>query len=175
MPLTPENPQKDDRGGGQGGQGGRLHATRAPLSSSVIRTGSFYFMEMNTRLQVEHSVTEMVTGHRYCQVADPHCGRRAALLSTRRISAWTGHAIECRINAENPDQNFRPSCGRITLLHIPGGPWVRFDTALYQDYFDAALLRFDDRQADRLRPDPRGGHPQDAGGAVRAGHRGRRP
>ena len=45
-----------------------------------------------------------------------------------------GHAIECRINAENPSEDFRPSCGRIELLHIPGGPWVRFDSALYQGY-----------------------------------------
>ena len=45
-----------------------------------------------------------------------------------------GHAIECRINAEDPSHNFRPSCGSVALLHIPGGPWVRFDTALYQGY-----------------------------------------
>ena len=45
-----------------------------------------------------------------------------------------GHSIECRINAEDPQNNFAPSCGRISLLHFPGGPWVRFDTALYQDY-----------------------------------------
>jgi acetyl-CoA carboxylase biotin carboxylase subunit len=47
---------------------------------------------------------------------------------------FSGHAIECRINAEDPYQNFRPSGGRIELLHIPGGPWVRFDTAIYQNY-----------------------------------------
>ena len=46
----------------------------------------------------------------------------------------SGHAIECRINAEDPGNDFRPSCGKISLLHVPGGPWVRFDTALYQDY-----------------------------------------
>ncbi|MEG2039428.1 MAG: acetyl-CoA carboxylase biotin carboxylase subunit, partial [Oscillospiraceae bacterium] len=46
-----------------------------------------------------------------------------------------GHAIECRINAEKPYENFRPSCGRITMLHVPGGPFVRFDSAIYQDYF----------------------------------------
>ena len=81
----------------------------------LYKDGQFYFMEMNTRLQVEHTVTEMVTSQKDIRL--------------------DGHAIECRINAENPEQNFRPSCGRITLLHIPGGPWVRFDTALYQDYF----------------------------------------
>ena len=46
----------------------------------------------------------------------------------------SGHAIECRINAENPAEDFRPSAGKVNLLHVPGGPWVRFDTALYQDY-----------------------------------------
>ncbi len=95
--------------------------------------GSFYFMEMNTRLQVEHSVTEMVTNIDIVKwqiriAAGIPLGFRQEDI---RISNC---AIECRINAENPHQNFRPSCGKITLLHVPGGPMVRFDTALYQDY-----------------------------------------
>ena len=95
--------------------------------------GTFAFMEMNTRLQVEHPVTEMVTGldlvKWHLRVASG-----AELPFTQDDVHVSGHAIECRINAENPELNFRPSCGRISLLHIPGGPWVRFDTALYQDY-----------------------------------------
>ena len=95
---------------------------------------SFYFMEMNTRIQVEHPVTEWVTGidliKAQIRIAD---GEK--LKWKQEDIQITGHAIECRINAENPELNFRPSCGRITLLHVPGGPWVRFDTALYQDYF----------------------------------------
>ena len=95
--------------------------------------GQFYFMEMNTRLQVEHPVTEMVTGFDLVKWQI----RVAAGLPIpfeQKDVRLSGHAIECRINAENPSLDFRPSCGRIDLLHVPGGPWVRFDTALYQGY-----------------------------------------
>lgn len=93
----------------------------------------FYFMEMNTRLQVEHPVTEMVTGIDLVKwqiraAADIELDFKESNTPIR------GHAIECRINAEDPLDNFRPSCGKIKLLHFPGGPWVRFDTAVYQDY-----------------------------------------
>ncbi len=94
---------------------------------------NFYFMEMNTRLQVEHPVTEHVSGvdlvKWQIRIA---AGMELGFGQTDvRVS---GCAIECRINSEDVKNNFRPSCGKITLLHIPGGPWVRFDTAIYQDY-----------------------------------------
>ena len=94
---------------------------------------NFYFMEMNTRLQVEHSVTEMVTD---IDIVKWQIRIASGIpLSFRQEDIKGGiSAIECRINAENPNLNFRPSCGKISLLHIPGGPRVRFDSALYQDY-----------------------------------------
>ena len=94
---------------------------------------NIYFMEMNTRLQVEHGVTEMVTGHDLVQWQIRVAAGAMLTLTQDRIFMH-GHAIECRINAENPEENFRPSCGKITKLHIPGGPFVRFYTAIYQDY-----------------------------------------
>ena len=93
----------------------------------------FYFMEMNTRLQVEHPVTEMVTGIDLVKW-QIRVAAGMPLDFAQRDIRLDGHAIECRINAEDPGENFRPSCGTISLLHIPGGPWVRFDTALYQGY-----------------------------------------
>ena len=96
--------------------------------------GNFYFMEMNTRLQVEHPVTEMVTGIDLVQW-QIRIAAGIPLSFTQKDIQLRGHAIECLINAENPAENFRPSCGKISFLHIPGGPDVRFETAIYQDYF----------------------------------------
>ncbi len=95
--------------------------------------GDFYFMEMNTRLQVEHPVTEMVTGIDLVKWQIRIAAGIPLDFSQQDIQI-SGHAIECRINAEDPANHFMPSCGKISLLHIPGGPWVRFDTALYQGY-----------------------------------------
>lgn len=97
------------------------------------KTGRFYFMEMNTRIQVEHPVTEWVTGidliKEQIRIAD---GRE---LSCRQEDVkLTGHAIECRINAENPAQNFRPCPGKITDMYLPGGKGIRIDSAIYSGY-----------------------------------------
>ena len=99
----------------------------------VAPTGEYYFMEMNTRIQVEHPVTEMVT--------------RLDLIKAQILVAageplpWRqdeihllGHALECRINAERPDQDFQPSPGRVVYFHSPGGPGVRVDSHLYSGY-----------------------------------------
>ena len=94
---------------------------------------NFYFMEMNTRLQVEHGVTEMVTGLDIVQW-QIRIAAGARLTRTQDSIFTHGNVIECRINAENPEKGFRPSCGKIKRLHTPGGSFVRFDTAIYQDY-----------------------------------------
>lgn len=99
----------------------------------MTRAGEFYFMEMNTRLQVEHPVTEMVSGVDLVKW-QIRLAAGVPLPFSQSDVRLRGHAIECRINAESPADDFRPCCGRIEILHIPGGPWVRFDTALYQGY-----------------------------------------
>lgn len=99
----------------------------------LTREGQFYFMEMNTRLQVEHPVTEATTGIDLVKWQIRAAAGMPLSFEQKDIRI-TGHAIECRINAEDPAHDFRPCAGRIKLLHVPGGPWVRFDTALYQDY-----------------------------------------
>lgn len=99
----------------------------------VDEDGNFYFMEMNTRLQVEHPVTEMVTGMDIVKW-QLRIAADVPLPFRQEDIRIDGHSIECRINAENPYRNFSPSCGEITSLHIPGGPWVRFDSAVYQGY-----------------------------------------
>jgi acetyl-CoA carboxylase biotin carboxylase subunit len=92
---------------------------------------NFYFMEMNTRIQVEHCVTEMVTGidliKEQINIAN---GKR---LSVKKVK-MNGHAIECRLNAEDPNHDFRPSPGKITSLHFPGGNGIRIDSHVYADY-----------------------------------------
>ncbi|NCB41305.1 MAG: acetyl-CoA carboxylase biotin carboxylase subunit [Clostridia bacterium] len=99
----------------------------------VDQDENYYFMEMNTRLQVEHPVTEMVSGIDLVKWQIRIAAGVPLSLNQKEIQQ-KGFSIECRINAENPDLNFRPSTGTIQFLHIPGGPKVRFDTALYQGY-----------------------------------------
>ncbi|MBQ8119369.1 MAG: acetyl-CoA carboxylase biotin carboxylase subunit [Ruminococcus sp.] len=99
----------------------------------VDKNGDFYFMEMNTRIQVEHPITEQVTG--IDLVKQQLLIAQGEHLSIKQEDVKiTGHAIECRINAENPEQSFRPSPGTIRSLFIPGGFGVRVDTAVYQGY-----------------------------------------
>jgi len=114
---------------------------------------NFYFMEMNTRVQVEHPVTEMVTGVDIVK-------EQLRIASGERIPEWYsnikphGHAIECRINAEDPVNNFRPSPGHIFSFHAPGGPGTRMDTHVYAGYtipphYDSLLAKLITHGKDR--------------------------
>lgn len=93
----------------------------------------FYFMEMNTRIQVEHPITEEVTGYDLVKAQIEVAAGLPLSVSQENIRL-RGHAIECRINAENPELDFRPSPGTITALYMPGGPGIRIDGAVYQGY-----------------------------------------
>jgi acetyl-CoA carboxylase biotin carboxylase subunit len=110
----------------------------------LLQDGQFYFIEMNTRVQVEHPVTEMVTG---VDIVKEQITVAAGHRLTRRQEdvQVSGHAIECRINAEDPD-SFLPSPGLITTFHPPGGPGVRVDTAAHSDcrispYYDSMVAK----------------------------------
>ena len=106
---------------------------------------NFYFMEMNTRIQVEHPVTELVSGIDLIKEQIRVAAGEPLSVSQEDIQI-KGHAIECRINAENPKKHFMPCPGRITNVHIPGGYGVRVDTHIYNDYkvpanYDSMLMK----------------------------------
>lgn len=107
--------------------------------------GSFYFMEMNTRIQVEHPVTEWVTGVDLVKEQIRIASGQPLSYRQKDIHI-TGHAIECRINAENPEKGFRPSPGTITDMYFPGGKGIRIDSAVYsgytvQPYYDSMIAK----------------------------------
>ncbi len=117
----------------------------ATVEFLVDKDRNFYFMEMNTRVQVEHPITEMATGidivKEQIRIA---AGEKLAF--RQKDIHLRGHAIECRINAENPALGFRPSPGRIKGLHMPGGPGIRIDSAVYQGcvippYYDSLIAK----------------------------------
>lgn len=106
---------------------------------------NFYFMEMNTRIQVEHPVTEMVSGMDLIKEQIRVAAGETLSVSQDQVRL-SGHAIECRINAENPSKNFMPCPGLITNVHVPGGNGVRIDSHIYSDYkvpanYDSMLLK----------------------------------
>ena len=115
---------------------------------------NFYFMEMNTRIQVEHPVTELVTGLDLIKEQIRVASGERLSVSQKDIHV-SGHAIECRINAENPERNFMPCPGTITNIHVPGGNGVRVDTHIYNDYkvpanYDSMLMKLIVHGRDRV-------------------------
>lgn len=109
------------------------------------RDGRFYFMEMNTRIQVEHGITELITG---MDLVREQIRIAAGLPLSRRQEdvALTGHAIECRVNAEDPAANFRPCPGKASFVHFPGGCGIRVDSGLYSGctlppYYDSLAAK----------------------------------
>jgi len=113
------------------------------LVSDVTR--EFYFLEMNTRLQVEHPVTELVTGFDLVR-EQINVAAGLPLSFKQEDVSWTGHAIECRVYAEDPEQDFMPSPGRVTSLRVPAGPNVRDDGGVYEGaevsiYYDPMISK----------------------------------
>lgn len=111
----------------------------------LLEGKEFYFMEMNTRIQVEHPITEMVTGIDLVKT-QIRIAAGEPLPFRQEDVKLTGHAIECRINAEDPTANFRPCPGKVEFLHFPGGPGVRVDSALYNGctlspYYDSLAAK----------------------------------
>lgn len=109
------------------------------------KEGKFYFMEMNARIQVEHPVTELVTGIDLVKEQIKIASGEKLKITQDEINI-NGHTIECRINAEDPDKNFMPVPGKITAFHAPGGPGIRVETHIYDQYtvpphYDSLLVK----------------------------------
>jgi acetyl-CoA carboxylase biotin carboxylase subunit len=103
------------------------------LEFIVDPEGNYYFMEMNTRIQVEHCVSEMISGLDFVKMQIRIAAGQELTLQQEDVEL-KGHAIECRINAEDYEKDFRPSIGKVETLHFPGGPGVRIDSHLYAGY-----------------------------------------
>jgi len=128
------------------------YTTVGTVEFLLLPSGEFFFLEMNTRIQVEHPVTEMVTNVDLVKLQIRLARGEEMFLDS--IENFDGHAIECRINAEDYRRNFCPQAGTISTLHIPGGPGVRVDTHIYQGYrvpthYDSLLMKLIVKGADR--------------------------
>lgn len=129
------------------------YANAGTIEFIVTPEGKFYFMEMNTRLQIEHPVTEMVTGIDLVKMQIRIAAGERLKMSQRQMK-WTGHAIEVRLTARDPERDFTPSAGKITSLHLPGGLGVRVDTHVYcgydvPPYYDSMLAKIITWDTDR--------------------------
>jgi acetyl-CoA carboxylase biotin carboxylase subunit len=129
------------------------YSTVGTVEFMLIPSGEFFFLEMNTRIQVEHPVTELVTNVDLVKTQIRLAAGEPLEIDPAGI-LMNGHAIECRINAEDHTKNFAPQGGVITALHIPGGPGIRVDTHIYEGYrvpthYDSLLMKIIAKGADR--------------------------
>lgn len=130
-----------------------LGYTGAGTVEFLVDNNNFYFMEMNTRLQVEHPVTEMVTGRDLVKDQIKVASGESLGYKQKEIR-MSGAAIECRINAEDSEKNFAPSPGKVTAFHVPGGPGIRVDTHVFASYavsssYDSLIAKLISWGADR--------------------------
>lgn len=134
-PSTIMTPQLRDRMGRAAVAAAKVcgYYNAGTIEFLVDDKNNFYFMEMNTRIQVEHPITEFVTGIDLVKAQLKIAAGKELPYSQEDIRV-KGHSIECRINAESPEKGFRPSPGRIKALHIPGGPGIRIDSSVYSGY-----------------------------------------
>lgn len=134
-PSPAVTPDLRDRMGSAAVKGARRigYVSAGTIEFLLDSDGAFYFMEMNTRIQVEHPVTELVTGVDLVKEQIKIAAGEAMTLSQDRLEL-RGHAIECRINAEDPERDFAPRPGTVTEFYVPGGPGIRVDTHVYSGY-----------------------------------------
>ncbi|HUO52933.1 MAG TPA: acetyl-CoA carboxylase biotin carboxylase subunit [Gemmatimonadaceae bacterium] len=133
-PSPAMTPKLREKMGGDAVKGAKAidYVGAGTIEMLLDEDGSYYFMEMNTRIQVEHPVTEMLTG--VDLVKEQIRVAAGEKLSVKELPPLRGHVIEVRVNAEDPARNFQPSPGRIEVFHPPGGPGVRIDTHIYAGY-----------------------------------------
>jgi acetyl-CoA carboxylase biotin carboxylase subunit len=134
-PSPALNPELRERMGAAAVKGARAieYVGAGTIEFLLAEDGTFYFMEMNTRIQVEHPVTEMTTGYDLVKEQIRAAAGLPLTIAPGPVE-HRGHCIECRINAENPERDFSPSPGVINVFHPPGGPGVRLDTHVYAGY-----------------------------------------
>ena len=142
--LTTELRKKMGEAAVRGAKQGK-YVNAGTIEFLLDKNGDFYFMEMNTRIQVEHPVTEMVTGVDLIKEQIYVAAGKKLSIKQSDINI-TGHSIECRIYAEDPEHDFRPCPGTIDTLHLPGGRGVRLDTHIYQGfkitpYYDSMIAK----------------------------------
>jgi len=109
------------------------YGTAGTMEFLLDKNNNYYFMEMNTRIQVEHPITEMVTGVDLVKEQILIASGENVSLRQKDLKPF-GHAIECRVNAEDPRRDFLPCPGKVTGFHMPGGPGIRVDTHVYEGY-----------------------------------------